>query len=78
MTAREFQCRQQQLLRRLQTTIQTHETLAQCDDIRFEFVGDGITVDGSVPTENHRGEVIPMVRQAGVLCRVENRVRIAG
>ena len=74
MTANEIRQRQQQTLQSLAATHRSHPTLSSCDDLHFRWVNDRIVVEGSVPSEAHRGEVLPMVRMAGVLCRIDNRV----
>ena len=77
MTAQETALRHQQILRRILTTLQVDSGLADhVGKLSVQYAGGGIVVEGNLPSHHLRGRIVPMIRRAGVLSQVDNRVAV--
>lgn len=78
MTVDEFACRNRQTIDRIQNALRVDTVLSRhADRLQVSKSDDAVVVTGSVPDQRTVAAIIPMIRRAGVVDRVENRVDVA-
>ena len=77
MTTEENALRNQQTLRRIESTLRVDHGLSEhADHLSVALTQSGVVIDGQLPSQHLRGRIVPMIRRAGVLAQVENRVAV--
>ena len=77
MTAAECACRQEQTILRIESLVRHSEGLGEhAKELTFKMDHGAVLVQGMLPNERLRAMIGPLVRRAGVLARIDNRVRV--
>jgi hypothetical protein len=67
-----------QTLARVQALLSVHEQLGRyASTLQVSVEDTAIVLRGELPSETLRGELVPTIRQAGCLWRVNNEVHVA-
>lgn len=75
MTTEERDCRNARMIRNIQTVLRVHHGLRPyASRIVVSIENGAIILQGQLPTSELRSQLIPAIRQAGVLCQVSNLV----
>lgn len=78
MTTSEAQTRAQQTLEKIEKMFANHDRLRNhVGSVAIAIEASQIVLTGQLPDAQLVDELVPTIRQAGVLCRVDNRVRQA-
>ncbi|EMI55361.1 MULTISPECIES: hypothetical protein [Rhodopirellula] len=65
-------------LKRIQSMIRVHERLgAYATRLQVSVENTAIILRGTLPNQELRSELVPTIRQAGVLWQIKNRVDVA-
>ena len=78
MTTKEHERRNRRMIDSIQAMFQVHEQLRQyAAALQVSIENATIVLRGEVPSVDLRAELVPAVRQAGVLSQVSNCVEVA-
>ena len=79
MTAKECDTRDARVIDSIQSVLRVHKQLCRYTTaLQVSIENATIVLRGELPTFALRAELIPAVRQAGVLSQVSNCVQVAG
>ncbi|MCC9641828.1 hypothetical protein LOC71_06040 [Rhodopirellula sp. JC740] len=77
MEATQPECHVQMTLQRIENMFREHATLSDyADQLHVSIADSSVLLEGSLPTADLRSELVPSIRQAGVLWRIDNQVTI--
>ncbi len=77
MTTQPCECRDQRLIQRIRSALNGHEDLSPfATTLLVSVENAAIILQGHLPSDRLRSALEPVVRQAGVLGKIENRVRV--
>lgn len=78
MTTKECDSRDKRTIRNIESVLGVHDHLRQyATALQVTIENATIVLRGELPSGALKAELIPAVRQAGVLCQVCNCVRVA-
>ncbi|WP_442505644.1 hypothetical protein SH528x_004441 [Novipirellula sp. SH528] len=64
-------------LDRIQSMIRLHQRLGDYfASLEISFENRSVVLRGELPSDELRGELVPTIRQAGILCQVCNKVQV--
>ena len=64
-------------LDRIQSMIRLHRRLGDyLASLEISFEDRSVVLRGELPSDELRGELVPTIRQAGILCQVCNKVQV--
>jgi hypothetical protein len=79
MTTQECESRDKRMIEKIQSVLGVHNQLRQyAAALQVSIENATIVLRGELPSPSLKAELIPAVRQAGVLSQVCNCVRVAG
>lgn len=77
MTAQECECRDQRFIRNIQSMMAANEQLRiHANRLRLSIENAAVVIRGELPSTDLKAELVPVVRQAGVLSRVCDYVQV--
>jgi hypothetical protein len=78
MTTQECDSRDRRIVENIRTVLQANPVLGQYTGLlEVSIEHTAIVVRGNLPTDGLKAQLIPAIRQAGVLSRVNNCVLVA-
>ena len=78
MTTKESQSRDRRIVERIMAVLRVHRRLRQyAEMLSVTFENAAVILRGELPSPDLKDELIPAIRQAGVLCQVFNRVQVS-
>ncbi|MEM9825978.1 MAG: hypothetical protein AAF958_05290 [Planctomycetota bacterium] len=78
MTVEESACRDRQTLDRIENALRfDHLLQAHSGHLRVSKAAGAVVVTGHLPSPKLREAIVPMIRRAGVVDRVENKVLVS-
>ena len=64
-------------LERIQSMLSLHRQLGRyLASLEISIENRSIVLRGELPSDELRGELVPTIRQAGILCHVSNQVQV--
>ena len=79
MTVQERISRDNRVIRKVRTMLGVHDQLRQyASAVQVSIENTAIVLRGHLPTAALKQALVPAIRQAGVLGRVSNEVRVSG
>ena len=77
MTTQECQCRDQRLIERIRSVIGVHDQLSQyAAGVDVTISDSSVVLTGQVPSNQVKSALVPAVRRAGVLSKIDNQVQV--
>ena len=77
MTTQRYECRDQRLVKRIRSSLDRHKDLGPYAATLFVTIENAaIILRGHLPSDQLRSALEPTVRQAGVLDKINNEVRV--
>ena len=78
MTTKECNSRDRRMVQNIQSMFQVNRLLRQyAAALQVTIENSSIVVHGELPSSAHKAQLVPAIRQAGILYRVSDNVRIA-
>ncbi len=78
MTTKECKSRDRRLVEKIRAVFQVNRMLGQyATAVHITIENASVVIRGELPSRDHKAQLVPAVRQAGVLNRVSDHVRIA-
>jgi hypothetical protein len=79
MTTKESHSRNLQTVAKVEAVLQVHQQLRQyAEGLHVSIENAAVVVRGELPSADLKLQLVPAVRQAGVLCQVNDCVQVAG
>ncbi|MDF1842531.1 MAG: hypothetical protein P1U77_13920 [Rubripirellula sp.] len=79
MTTQPCECRDQRLIQRIRSALDRHRDLGPyAATLLVTIENAAIILQGHLPSDQLRSALEPAVRQAGVLDKINNEVRVIG
>ncbi|MFG0264921.1 MAG: hypothetical protein ACF8AM_07165 [Rhodopirellula sp. JB055] len=77
LEATQSECQVQRTLQRIEGMFQEHESLGRyASQLKISVHESTILLDGTLPSAKLRQQLVPAIRQAGVLWRIDNHVAV--
>lgn len=79
MTFQEANARDARTIYSIKSVFRVNQFLRQCiGAVQITIENSTIVLRGDLPSSTHKAQLLPAIRQAGVLARVANEVHVAG
>ncbi|WP_430453286.1 hypothetical protein [Rhodopirellula europaea] len=77
LEATQAECQVSRTLQRIESVLAEHEALSPyASDVDVSVYESTIVLEGTLPTAELQKQLIPSIRQAGVLWRIKNNVAV--
>ncbi|WDQ17740.1 hypothetical protein [Rhodopirellula sp. P2] len=77
LEATQSECQVQRTLQRIEGMFQEHESLGRyASKLKVTVHESKIVLGGTLPSSDLRQQLVPTIRQAGVLWRIDNNVAV--
>jgi hypothetical protein len=78
MTLQEANARDARTIYNIKSIFRVNQLLRQCiGGVQITIENSTIVLRGKLPSSTHKAQLLPAIRQAGVLARVANEVHVA-
>ncbi|WP_231845829.1 hypothetical protein [Rhodopirellula baltica] len=77
LEATQSECQVSRMLQRIESVLLEHEALSPyASDVDVSVYESTIVLEGTLPTAELQQQLVPSIRQAGVLWRIKNNVAV--